>query len=240
MTRAQSDILLQLQKEILPLQGYKPPNQNNTVVDLGPVNHAFPQHQFPTGAIHEFLSPEPENAAATGGFIAGIMGELMKAGGLIFWISSNRSIFPPALKYFGIAPHKIIFIQLKKTKELLWTLEETLSHQGLTAVVGELQDIDLTGSRRLQLAVEQSRVTGFILRNNPRNQATACISRWKIESIPSPLPDNIPGVGYPRWNVNLLKIRNGKPGSWQLEWAAGKFKEVLTETPYEHLHSKTG
>jgi protein ImuA len=34
----------------------------------------------------------------------------------------------------------------------------------------------------------------------------------------------LPGVGFPKWNVELLKVRNGKPGSWQVEWAAGKFR----------------
>jgi len=40
----------------------------------------------------------------------------------------------------------------------------------------------------------------------------------------------LPGVGFPRLNVELLKVRNGKPGSWQVEWANGKFNEVVVKT----------
>lgn len=40
-------------------------------------------------------------------------------------------------------------------------MEEALKCGGLAAVVGEVQDISFTASRRLQLAVEQSGVTGF-------------------------------------------------------------------------------
>ena len=106
-------------------------------------------------------------------------------------------------------------------------MEETLKCGGLTAVVGEIQEISFTASRRLQLAVEQSGVTGFILHRYPRNLNTiACVSRWKITSLPSVLHDDIPGVGFPRWNVELLKIRNGKPGTWQMEWSAGRFHNI--------------
>jgi protein ImuA len=31
-------------------------------------------------------------------------------------------------------------------------------------------------------------------------------------------------VGHPRWNVELLRIRNGKPGQWQVEWSDGCFR----------------
>ena len=36
----------------------------------------------------------------------------------------------------------------------------------------------------------------------------------------------MPGVGFPRWNVELLKVRNGKPGSWQIEWAESRFQDI--------------
>ena len=99
---------------------------------------------------------------------------------------------------------------------------------GLAAVVCELQELSFTSSRRFQLAVEESAVTGFILRVNPRKlSTTACVTRWQISSLPSEATE-LPGVGFPNWNVELLKVRNGKPDSWQVEWAAGKF----------HLHNK--
>ena len=76
-----------------------------------------------------------------------------------------------------------------------------------------MRELNFTSSRRLQLAVEQSRVTGFIIREDPKQLGTtACISRWKINSLPSALPDKMPGLGFPRWQVELLKARNGKPG----------------------------
>ena len=106
-------------------------------------------------------------------------------------------------------------------------MEEALKCKGLSAVIGEMQDLSFTASRRLQLAVEQSQVTGFVLRKNPRSLNTsACLARWKITSLPSELPGEMPGVGFPRWNVELLKVRNGRPGNWQIEFAAGRFRYI--------------
>jgi len=99
-------------------------------------------------------------------------------------------------------------------------------------VIGEIPELNFTFSRRFQLAVEQSRVTGFIIRNNPRKlDITACISRWQVSSLPSAPDNNMPGVGFPRWNVELLKVRNGKPGSWQLEYAGGNFRYLTNIVP---------
>jgi len=223
MPGTKADIIAQLQKDLLPLQGFKHVANDNAIdTGLGPVNYAFPNGVFPLGAIHEFIA---EDTAATGGFIAGILSALMQNGGACLWVSSWRTLFPPALLSFGISPDKIIFIDLQKERDLLWAIEEALKCNGLAAVVGEIKELSFTASRRLQLAVEQSRVTGFILR--AKATTTACVTRWKITSLPSELNDDMPGVGFPRWNIQLLKVRNGKPGSWQVEWVNGKFRPVF-------------
>ena len=231
MPATKTDILIQLRKDILLLQGFKPPSANAVDVGLGPMTAAFPNAVFPTGAIHELLSTGAENAAASGGFVAGLVGTLMGSGGACIWISSAGRVFPPGLKTFGIEPDRVIFVNLKKEKEVCWAMEEALKCDGLAAVIGELQEISFTASRRLQLAVEQSRVTGFLLRHNPRNlNPNACVARWKISPLASELIPGMPGIGHPRWNIELARIRNGQPGTWQMEWSAGRFHPLVPET----------
>jgi protein ImuA len=202
---------------------------NHTISNAVPceIKNAFPNASFPLGAMHEFIYSGAENAAATSGFVSGIIGSLMRNGGASIWVSSSAKIFPPALKSFGIVPDKIIFIELQKEKEKGWVMEEALKCNGLSAVVAEIEDLSFTDSRRLQLAVEQSRVTGFILRRDKGNLNTnACIARWKITTLPSEMKENLPGVGFPRWNVELLKVRNGNPGKWQVEFAAERLRII--------------
>ena len=153
----------------------------------------------------------------------------MKNSGAVLWISTKRKIFPPALKNFGIDPARFIFIDLKKEKDILWAMEEALKCGALTAVVGEIQGIDFTSSRRLQLAVEESQVTGFIIRTNvSKLSTTACVSRWMISSTPSEPVEDLPGIGFPSWRVELMRMRNGRPGVWNVHWINGKFVQAQT------------
>ncbi len=229
MLSNKSNIIDQLQKAILPLQGVKSLSSANRL-DIGfrPIELAFPNNSFPTGAMHEFISEASESAAATNAFVAALLSRIINKSGICLWVSSSRTLFPAAMEAFGITPHRLIFIDVKKDTEALWAMEEALKCERLAAVVGEIRNINLTASRKLQLAVEKSKVTGFILRHHPPNlNPVAAVSRWKINSLPSKPEDGLPGVGFTRWNVELLKVRNGKPGSWQIEWAGNQFQQVI-------------
>jgi protein ImuA len=238
MSEAKKDIISQLQKNILQWQGLSPVVSGMAKgIGLGPLESAFPNGVFPTGAIHEMLCPEREQAAATSGLMAGVLGSLMQSGGACIWISTSRKLFPPALTAFGVVPDRMIFVDVQRDKEVLWAMEEALKCEGLAAVIAEVREVSFAQSRRLQLAVENSRVTGFILRNDLRKlNTTTCVARWQITPLPSEPEDELPGVGFPRWQVDLLRVKNGNPGSWKLEWTDTGFepiKEQTTETILE-------
>jgi protein ImuA len=220
-----ADIMKHLHSDILRMQGFASPVNGSKDFGLGIINEAFPSQSFPLGAIHEFVSPQSEDAASACGFIAGMLSSLTKTNGAVAWVSASRTLFPPALKTFDIAPDRFIFIDLQKEKDILWAMEEALKCNALAAVVGEMKNLDFTASRRLQLAVEKSQVTGFILRNNYKQlNTTACVSRWRITSLPSvATDDDLPGVGFPRWKIELLRMRNGKTGVWEIQWIDGRF-----------------
>jgi protein ImuA len=243
MPPVNSHIIASLQKEILSLQGFKPAwKKGQFSFGLGPMRYAFPNHHFPTGAVHEFLCEGPESLASSNGFIMALSSKLMALGGAAVFIAPSRTVFPPALKSFHIDPAKIIFIELSREKDQLWVMEEALKCEGLAAVIGDIPTLDFTASRRLQLAVEQSRVTGFILRRNTKNlDANACVARWKINPVASAFEDAMPGIAYPRWKVELLKIRNGKPGSWDIEWRNGRFYHLTANaSAAPETQKKTG
>lgn len=220
MQVAKTTIRAQLEREILPLQGYKPA-LHSTVLDagLGPIRHSFPQAVFPLGAVHEFLCDDDEGAAATVGFVSGITATLTRNKGHVLWIGRDCLVHPPALKVFGLQPEKIIFIELAREKDALWAVEEALKCSSVAAVVGEVSSLDFTSSRRLQLAVEKSKVTAFLFRHRLRKlNTTASLTRWKVTSIGSEWMDDISSVGFARWQVELLRVRNGRTGKWQVEW----------------------
>jgi protein ImuA len=229
MEGAKRDLISRLQKDILSWQGFAPPAAGKAKgMGLGPIEAAFPNGVFPTGTIHEMICPTAEQAAATGGLMTGIIATLMQQGGACLWISTSRKLFPLALMGFDVSPERVIFIDVQRDKDVLWAMEEALKCEGLAAVIAETRDISFAQSRRLQLAVENSKVTGFLLRNDPRKlNTTTCVARWQITPLPSQPEQGLPGVGSPRWQVDLLRVRNGSPGSWILEWIDGHFEPVI-------------
>jgi protein ImuA len=244
MSTSRSEISLKLQSDILRIQGFTLSKGLAVDTGLGILNEAFPNGTFPLGAVHEFITDRLENAAATGGFIAGLLSTIMGENGISLWVSSSRTLFPPSLKSFGLNPDRLIFIDLKKEKDVLWVMDEALKCGALSAVIGEMDEISFTASRRLQLAVEQSQVTGFVLRTKQRAlNTTACVSRWKISPLPCERADDLPGLGFPAWRVELMRIRNGKPGTWDIQWRNERFTpiidQVLTPT-LEEQHKKAG
>jgi len=241
MITEKQEILASLRKQILEAQGFKTGfAATGDDFGLGKIEACFPNSIFPTGTIHEFLSEQAEDTAASEGFIAGLLAKLMKNGNSCLWISSSRRLFPPSLENYGVDPQQIIFIDLNYSKEILWVMEEALKCEGLACVVAEISDIDFAQSRRLQLATEQSQVTGFLLRKEPKRMlsATACTARWQIKPQPTALIAGIPGVGNPRWEVNLLKVKNGEGGKFLIEWAEDRFVLVNTEKDQLVLHPK--
>lgn len=237
-SRSKADTLAYLRGQIQKMEGYKPENRSESVsFGIPEMDDAFPAGTFPLGAVHEFISNGHEDTAATLGFSSAIFASIAEKGGAILWITKTRSVFPPGLRIYGLDPEKIIFVELSRDKEVLWAMEEGLRTKGLAVVVGEVSDADLTATRRLQLAVEESGVTGFLMRIDPRKTGTSsCFTTWKIESIPSQFDNGMPGIAFPCWKVALLKVRNGTPKEWRVEWKGKKFhlvRETLIKSPRE-------
>ncbi len=232
----ESEIVRKLKMEILAMQGMQRRVHGRGVdAGLGPVTEAFPCGVFPVG-IHEFVSMSPECAAATSGFMASLLGSTVRAHDTCLWISNGRTLFPPALRFFGVNPERILFVDNRKPADLSWMIEQALKCEALGAVVGEVTDLDLAQSRRLQLAVEQSRVNCFLHRYRPKiASAIASVCRWKIRPVPSALHEGLPGVGFPAWEVTLEKVRNGQPGSWQMQWVEDHFEMADHEKIRFHM-----
>ncbi|MCX2574151.1 ImuA family protein [Pedobacter sandarakinus] len=229
MTAEKQEILAKLKQQLLGVHLLNPSSSNSKEdFGLAEIEHCFPGKVFPTGTVHEFLADNQEEAAASEGFIAGILAKLMQHGNCCLWISRNRKLFPPSLETFGVDPQHIIFIDLYYNKQILWVMEEALKCEGIACVIAEISDVGFAQSRRLQLATEKSQVTGILLRKEAKFalSATTCTARWQIKPKPSHCFDYVPGVGNPCWEVNLLKVKNGQGGQFFIEWSGDRFKSL--------------
>jgi protein ImuA len=174
------------------------------------------------GALHEVAGGGNGaiDGAAAALFTAGIVA---RTKGKILWCVNRRDLFAPALAQAGLKPDRVIFVEAGDEKTVLACLEEGLRHGGLGAAVAEVAHLSMTASRRLQLAAEGSGTIGIALRRWRRQteasdfgQPTAATTRWRVSVMPSaPLP--VPGVGRPRWLVELIRCRAGESADFELE-----------------------
>ncbi len=229
-SQGKTSIFNQLRVDILRLQGFKPASASIIEAGLGPILSCFPENKFPTGTIHEFLTDGNENLAASSGFISGLASSLNRGNGIVMWILTKGKIYPPALMAFGLNADRTIFTFAPDDHHALWVMEESLKCDALSAVICEIKGLEFTASRRLQLAVEQSGVTGFVLRSSRNPATSASVSRWQITPGHSITIDDLPGVGIPCWNVKLIRVRNGRGGLWEVGWMQNRFhvKTVIT------------
>jgi protein ImuA len=136
-------------------------------------------------------------------------------------------------------PNRVIYVEAGDEKAVLICFEQGLRHGGRGAVVAEVARLSMTASRRLQLAAEGSGTIGIAIRRWRRpaeaadfGQPTASVTRWRVSALPStPLP--VPGVGRPRWQLELIQSRAGESANFEVEACDAKSRLAL---PSDLLH----
>ena len=162
---------------------------------------------LPTGCLQEVISADCGAAAA--GFAAFLLSRLAAGNRGVLWASLGEGdLYPPGLASFGLDPARVILLSAPSPAELLWAMEEALRSQALAGALGEVDRVDLTTSRRLQLAASAGGGVGFLLlrADRPAAPVSAATLRWRVGALPE-------GA----WKVELLRQRAGRPGAWVLE-----------------------
>jgi protein ImuA len=204
-----------------------------SVASLGvpAIDAVLPGGGLRRGAVHEIAG------IAASGFAAMAAGRM---DGPVLWCVDQYArghLYGPGLVSFGLAPNRLVVACCANRTDMLWAMEEGLRTPGLAAVVGEPGGtVDLTASRRLQLAAETGGALGLVLVRGPVRQQgearkgdevgqrdsaprggfapSALASRWRVDSAPSQRP-SIPWTeesGLPRWRVGLEHYRGALGG----------------------------
>lgn len=177
-------------------------------------------------AVHEVLAAEPGCGA---GFAAMVLG---RTEGSVLWIGSARAewqAWPPGLAAWGLTPDRLVLLRAERWKDALWAMEEALrcpAVGGALLVPGweDRAPLDLTATRRLQLAAEAGGGLGLVLRADgaAAQGQTAAHTRWRVA----------PAEGdEPHWRLELLRMRGGRPrAAVNVAWRAvtGRLEPFLT------------
>jgi protein ImuA len=180
------------------------------------------------GRLHEVFAADPEDGTSAAGFAMMLALRAAEDRRPVLWLRQGNAeareghLHAPGLAEMGLDPARLILAVADDAAALLKAAGDSLRCASLGAVVIEpwraARAIDLTVSRRLALAAEQSGVTALLLRTDAQPGPSAAQTRWCVAAAASlPLPANAPGM--PVIDISLLRHRGGPDGLvWRVEW----------------------
>ncbi len=114
--------------------------------------------------------------------------------------------------------------------EVFRAFEAALHARCLSALVGLVgEGLPLKASRRLQLAAEGAEAPlVLVLRPAGPGSPNGAATRWSVASAPGAI-DRFGTLRAPRWRARLERCRNGRGGSWLLEWDSAAHRLRLPE-----------
>lgn len=183
----------------------------------------LPARGMPLGCIHEVQS---HGLAAGTAFASLLAGRIPSSSGRFLYVASHRGFYPLGLMAYGVQPEQWIHVSARGSQNLAWAVLEALRCPQVSAVLAVMKSADLTLCRRLQLAAEDSGVTGFLLTDSSakaKASIASVITRWQITSVPAPADATFT---EPRWDIDLTYCRGGQPGRWSTLWKNGQLEAI--------------
>lgn len=180
------------------------------------------------GRVHELFAAGSDDAAGATGFATMLALRAVGRRSPIFWLRTDEAervggrLYGPGLIELGGDPDSLVLGIAPDNKALLKAAADAARCPGLSALIvecrGQCPALDLTASRRLALAAEQSGATLFLLRLEAEPVPSAADTRWMVGAAPSQsLEAGAPG--FPMFEIELLRRRSGPAGMrWNLEW----------------------
>ncbi|MEK9661724.1 MAG: hypothetical protein VW644_08330, partial [Alphaproteobacteria bacterium] len=232
--------IARLERGSVPGTGHRESAETSLTFGLVAVDRHLPGGGLPAAAMHEIVDGDRDAAATFTGvasaFTAALVGRRQRFDGRpAVWIaprhSAHESLYRHGLDAFGLDPDRLFIVRVpghgrSLATQTLWALEECLRERAIGLVCAEIEILDLTASRRLQLAAAAGGTTGLLLRRDGTAPLppTASVTRWRVTSAPST------DLDIPRWRVELLRARNGRPCHWLLEWRHDLEPDLVPDT----------
>jgi len=189
--------------------------------------------------LHEFYAARTEDGIGALGFALGLARRaLARDARPLLWLRLSRGPaaravpYGPGLAELGLPPNRLTLLLLPDGKALLRAALDAVRSGAPGAVLLDLEGpcplLDLTASRRLTLAAEETGTMVLMVRGGARPVPSAAHSRWEVAAAPSPLREgDVPGG--PAFALTLLRHRGGRDGfactvAWDRD--GGMFRET--------------
>lgn len=149
--------------------------------------------------------------------------------GYVFWVGRSCWPYAPSLARGKAGEvdllRRSVFVDvpLRRSDARAWVIDLILRSPATAALVADGRQLDVSQSRRLQLAAESGPALAMLWRHESEHRHTSVAHyRWRVTPTPAQRPgdvietfrkrDSIPQPCGPRWCVELLRCKNG--ASW--------------------------
>ena len=189
----------------------------------GGLDTALPAEGLMPGGLHEAAGAAPGDGPAAAAFLAALLARRRDGRRAVLVCQSRTSpfgrLYGPGWRDLGLEPADLLLLSARRDRDIAWAMEEGLRSASLAAVLGEVESLDFTLSRRLALAARESLTPALLLRRDGLGPASAAFSRWRVAALAGradPFDEAAPGL--PRWRLDLLRCRGGRPAICDVEW----------------------
>ena len=239
--RESVDHLAMLRRNLASIAGGRPLSTDKRIATGHPALDAELGGGLALGRVHELYASDPDDGSSATGFAAMMALRTVGRREPIFWLRTDESqrrgggIYGPGLVELGGEPGSLVLGQAPDAKALLKVAADAARCPGLGALIvearGQCPMLDLTASRRLALAAEQSGTILFLLRLGAEPVPSAADTRWAVSAASSQALDaNAPGA--PTFDIELLRRRSGPSGMrWRLEWNRDRLSFIAPALP---------
>lgn len=194
---------------------------------LPALDGGLPAEGLACDAVHEAAGAEHGDGPAAVAFLTALLARLERRDGreavLVCQSRAAASRFGrlhgPGWRALGLDPARVLHVAVRRDADVLWAAEEGLRCGALAAVLADLDGADFTASRRLSLAAQEGKTPALMLRDDRLGPASAAASRWRVAALPgAPDPFDARAPGNPRWALELVRCRGGRPMTCKVEW----------------------
>src|SRR6516165_11111123 len=189
----------------------------------------LPNGGLTCGALHEVVPATQAALPAAFGFIVAVLARLSsnfseaaRNKQIIFVMPDHGSrqcgrLSGHGLNGLGFDPTRVILVETGHRRDSLWALLEALRSGAPQAVIGMIDRLDLKTSQKLHLAATDAGLPLLLLLPSQTLESSAAATRWRIGTAAA-ARDRFSGYTRPRWQLQLERCRNGRPGEWVVEY----------------------
>ena len=211
---SQCEIVEALREQVQRLEIARRPAVPSFSSGCGALDRILPGQGLHRGTLIEYLAEIGSGAAALALIAAR---QACREGGALVLIDRGRTFHPPAAANLGVDLANVVFVRPRTKKDYLWALNQSLSCQGVGAVVCWPEKLDSRAFRQLQLAAESCATTGLFLRPpSVRGHPAWSELQLLIEALPAAALTA--ATMHRRLRVEVVRCRNGNPGH-PLNWS---------------------